>query len=146
MIAAQNIKVADAVCDSVNAASLGTGTVDTLGYDYATVIVVAGTGPTAAALTALKVQEGDASNLSDAADLVSFTDADVDGTTNALADFDNDESVIFEIDLKARKRYIKVVATAGATATELSSVVILSRAGEAATDTTAGGADFRIRA
>jgi hypothetical protein len=146
MIAAQNIKVADAVCDSVNAASLGTGIVDTVGYDYATVIVVAGEGPTSAALTALKVQEGDASNLSDAADLVSFTDADVDGTTNALADFDNDESVIFEIDLKARKRYIKVVATAGATATELSSVVILSRAGEAATDTTAGGADFRIRA
>lgn len=118
---------------SVNNASALTTAVDCMGFDYANFIV--GVGVADAALTALKVQESDYANMSGAADvtgLVFGTSTDIAGSTSSLPASTNDNTCWrFDIDLRARKRYLDLVATvgnAGTTGAFVTAVALLSRA------------------
>lgn len=99
---------------AVNNASALTTTIDTAGFDYAAIIVGMGVSSTSG-ISVLKVQESDFSNMSGAADvtgLVYGTSTDIAGSTSALPVHTNDNTLwAFEIDLRARKRYLDLVVT-----------------------------------
>ena len=102
---------------------------DTAGYDYLDVIVA--TGNVAADMTALKWQESDASGSGE---------ADISGaswSTLPLATGGDNTLRMGHMDLRKRKRYISLVATAGSGATLISALGILTRSntgGQSATD------------
>ena len=118
----------------VDNASLTTATIDTAGFAYLRVLVVL--GATDIAMTALKLQESDNSGMSGAADIAGLiygTSAGIAGTTSALpAADDDDKCFAFEVDLRGRKRYIDLVATAGngAAGTYITAFALLSRAAD----------------
>lgn len=121
---------------AVNNASLTTAEIDTLGFDYAEIYAVM--GATDIALTALKVTESDTagSGHTDVTGLVYGTSADISGSTSALPTATDDNKCFkFEIDLRARKRYLDTVVTVGAgtTGAFLTLFIILSRAEQALT-------------
>ncbi len=94
--------------------SFTTAEIDTKGYDSLAIIVYL--GDTDIAMAALKVTESDtsASNHEDITGLVYGTSEDISGATSALPSADDDNKFFaFEIDLRGRKRYIDVTATAG---------------------------------
>lgn len=100
----------------VDAASVTTASIDTRGFDYAQIYVLL--GDLDIALSALKIQESDDDGNSDAyADITGATmdgGTDIQGTTLALPSAsDDDQTHVFEIDLRGRKRYLDVVATVG---------------------------------
>jgi hypothetical protein len=105
--------------------------IDTLGYDYALAIV--NLGATDIAMAALKMQESNTpgSNYGDVTGLVFGTSTDaLSGSTSALPTAAQDDKVFaFQIDLRGRKRYLDLVATAGngTVGTYLSGVCILWR-------------------
>lgn len=107
--------------------------VDTLGYDYAQFIIQIGAIP--AALAALKVTESD--NNSDYTDV---TGLDYASSLPETAD----KIHVAELNLRAgRKRYLKLVATAGdgsATLTQLSAVCNLTMGGQPVSATDRGAA------
>lgn len=109
---------------------------DTTGYDYMTVYVR--TGNVAADMTALKLQESDASGSSE---------ADISGGSWATLPLgtggDNTTRVAF-IDLRKRKKYISLVATAGSGATLIDAFGILSRAEVSPNDVTTRGVTEQI--
>lgn len=132
----------------VDAASFTTNEVDTLGYNYATFIF--NLGATDIAMTALKVQESDAtgSGFADVAgaDLSSATD--IDGAATALPSATDDNNVIvIQLDLRGRKRYLDLVATAGngAAGTFASAVCVLSQADVAPESVSAAGCETLVR-
>lgn len=100
----------------VDNASVTTASVDTKGFDYAQIYVLL--GDLDIALSALKLQESDDDGNSDAyADIAGATmdgGTDIEGNTLSLPGAsDDDETHVFEIDLRGRERYIDVVATVG---------------------------------
>lgn len=98
----------------VDDASYVTAEIDTLGYDYLQVVVYL--GATDIAMAALKVTESDSSGSghADVSGLDFDGDTDIDGNTAALPSAtDDNKFFVFEIDLRGRKRYIDVTATAG---------------------------------
>jgi hypothetical protein len=108
----QNAKIVNVTPPAAikDAASFATTTIDTLGFNK--VAIYFALGATDIAMTALKVQESDDSGMSGAADITGA----VYGATGyaALPTADDDNKVFaFFIDLKGRKRYLDVVATAG---------------------------------
>jgi hypothetical protein len=109
--------------------------IDTLGFDYLTVIVQMGN--VNANMTALKLQESDASASGEA----DFTGGAF--TAPTAAGGDNDVLVAF-VDLRKRKRYISIVATAGAGATLISAIGILSRTEVTPTSATERGVDEQL--
>jgi len=136
---------------SVNNASALTATIDTAGFDTCAIFITIGVAD--AAMTALKVQESDFANMSGAADvtgLVYGTSADIAGTTSALPASTNDNTIFaFDIDLKARKRYLDVVATVGAAGTTgafLTALALLGRAEQTPTTIAQRGATSILRA
>lgn len=132
----------------VDAASFTTAVVDTLGYKYATIVFQL--GATDIAMTALKLQESDASGSGFAditgADLASATD--IDGAATALPSSDDDNGlIVWQIDLRGRKRYLDVVATAGngSAGTFGACTAILTRGDVAPESVTAAGCETLIR-
>lgn len=136
MIHAQNtVKRAAIHPVSINTGAATSNVIDTrpsgLAYDYLEVVVVF--GAVGGAATVLKLAEADAS--SDATTLTSASD--IAGTVSSgstgnlrLPQTADDDGIfrVYSIDLrKARKRYIQVQATVGAT-TLIQSTAILSRA------------------
>lgn len=99
----------------VDNASYTTAAVDTKGYKFCQ--IVAQLGATDIAMVALKVQESDDSGMSGAADvtgLVVGTSNNIAGSASALPSAtDDDKFMLFEVDLRGRKRYLDLVATAG---------------------------------
>ena len=87
-------------------------------------------------MTALKLQESDDSGMSGAEDITGLiygTSATIAGTTSALPTAtDDNKCFVFEVDLRGRKRYIDLVATAGNgdAGTFLAAFALLSRAGD----------------
>lgn len=117
----------------VDDASWSTNEVDTQGYDYATIIFHYGTSDVA--LAALSITESDTSSSghSNVTGLVVGTSDNIDGDTSSLPGAtDDDDMVVFEIDLRARKRYLDMTATAGdgTSGTYASAICILSRAND----------------
>jgi hypothetical protein len=150
MIHAQNTKYVSITPPAaiVDDASYTTAEVDTLGFDYATIVVYL--GATDIAMTALKVTESDSSGSghADVTGLVFGTSDNIAGSTSALPSADDDNTFqIFEIDLRDRKRYLDVVATAGngSAGTFATILCILSRAGESVDTAAERGADEIVR-
>lgn len=108
----QNVKVVNVTPPAaiVDNASFATTTIDTLGFNK--VAIYFQLGATDIAMTALKVQESDDSGMSGAADI---TGAVYGASGYAALPTATDDNKIFAffIDLKGRKRYLDVVATAG---------------------------------
>lgn len=121
MIQIENMKTVALISPiSATAAATQAGTVDTDGYNHASILTIldtAGTNP-----TALVLGEGTATN--------SFTDlAEFVGDstfTIPAVDTDNPQIVRFEVDLTTVKRYLKLTITPGATQVN-SAVCILSQ-------------------
>lgn len=136
MIDLQNCKLGNLIPPVVRKdnASWTATEVDTLGYDYLTLIV--NLGATDIALAALKVQESATSGSggTDVTGLIFGTSANTTGSTSTLPSATDDDKIYtMEIDLRGkRQRYITLVATAGngTAGTYASGISILSRAGQ----------------
>lgn len=146
----QNVKLVSVIKPDaiVNNASWTTAEIDTKDWDYAQIVVHYGTSDVA--LAALKVQESDTSGsgFADVTGLVVGTSTNVDGSTSALPSaIDDDKFVVFDIDLRSRKRFLDLVATAGAgtAGTFASACCILSRGKEAPVSMAERGADEVLR-
>jgi hypothetical protein len=97
----------------VDDASLTTQSVDTQGFGFARIFVFL--GATDIAMAALKVQESDNdSDYSDVTGLVCGTSYKDTGVASALPSAtDDNKFVVFDVDLRGRKRYLDLVATCG---------------------------------
>lgn len=151
MVPAQNLKFVSVTPPGaiVDDAAYTTNEIDTLGYDYCT--IVCHVGATDIEMAALKVQESDASGsgFADVAGLDFDGDTNIDSGTAALPADDSDNSLfVFEVDCRNRKRYLDVVATAGngATGTYLSVTALLSRGETTPTSIADRGAASILRA
>ena len=112
----------------VDDAAFTTATIDTRGYAFATILVVL--GALDIAIAAFKLREGDASDMSDAAD-VSGADFSVSPATLPSATADNNLYAI-HVNLKGRKRYLDLSLTGGngTAGSYAAAVAILSQASE----------------
>jgi len=129
-------------------ASFTTNAVDTAGFHYATFIF--NLGATDIAMTAFKLQESDISGSGyvdiAGADLSSATD--IDGTATALPSATDDNNcIVIQVDLRGRKRYLDLVATAGngSAGTFASAVCVLTQADVAPESVTAAGCETLVR-
>lgn len=100
----------------VDNAAVTTATIDTLGFNKLKVVVYL--GDIDAAMTTLKLTESDDSGMAGATDIpgaIYGTSTNPDtGTTSALPSASDDNKFfVFFVDLKGRKRYIDLAATAG---------------------------------
>lgn len=108
----QNVKVVNVTPPAaiVDNASFSTTTIDTFGFNK--IAVYFQLGATDIAMTALKLQESDDSGMSGAADITGAVYG-ASGAPSLPSATDDNKIFGFFIDLKGRKRYIDVVATAG---------------------------------
>jgi len=107
MIHAQNVKVVASVPTSVGSSAV-TLTIDTLGYDYASVAVLRASNASTVFASVLKVEESDDnSSYANVSGLVGGTDF----TIPVVSDTASAAVVKLDVDTKARKRYLKVTAT-----------------------------------
>jgi hypothetical protein len=125
-----------------------TNEIDTLGWDYLQIAFIMGATDIAVAL--LKVQESDTSGsgFADVTGLIMGTSTNTDGSTSALLSASDDNKIqLFEIDLRGRKRYIDLSATAGdgTAGTYAAAIAILSRAKDAPVTATERGCDEILR-
>ena len=128
----QETKIVNAVDPDVikDNAAFGTTVIDTLGWEHAT--VYAYLGDTDIAMAALKMTECATSggSYTDITGLVYGTSTGIGGSTSTLPSATDDNTfVAFDIDLKARQRYLKLAATAGdgTLGTYLTAFAVLSR-------------------
>lgn len=135
MVPAQTVKYVSMTPPAaiVDDASYTTAEVDTAGFDYAKVVVYL--GATDIAMTALAVTESDvtASGHANVTGLIWGTSTDIDGVTSVLPSAtDDNKFFVFEIDLRGRKRFLDLTATAGdgSAGTFLTAFCELSRADE----------------
>jgi hypothetical protein len=140
MIDGQNAKYVVALAPISVAGGAGATTVevDTLGFDFAEFIIQSGLIPSTGVAT-LKIQESDASGSGQ---------ADITGAAfTALVDADDGKIICCFMSLKARKRYLTLVITNGATnASLLASIVRLSRAEQIPATATARGLKAQLNA
>ena len=107
MIHAQNVKVVASVPASVGTSAV-TLTIDTLGYDYASVAVLRASNASTAFASVLKIEESDDNAAySNVTGFVGGTDF----TIPAVSDTASAAIVKLDVDTKAKKRYLKVTAT-----------------------------------
>jgi hypothetical protein len=107
MIHSQMEKVVGAVPTAVGSSAV-TLTIDTLGYDYASVSVMRASNASTVFASVLKVEESDDnSSYSNVSGLVGGTDF----TIPAVSDTSVASIVKLDVDTKAKKRYLKVTAT-----------------------------------
>lgn len=110
----QACKLAELDIDDVSAdASLSTDTIDTRGYRSAIALFVADFIHGGGDIAAMKIDQSDSSDMSDSETIFELgATADIEGTVNAIADFDANEIVAVQIDLVGKKRYLKATYTA----------------------------------
>lgn len=114
-----------------------TGNIDTKGYDYLVLNVIQGTQSATTKPTALKLSECDTTVVSSFADIsgaVGGTDFTIPESYTSTTS--GQWAVKFNVDLRHRKRYIKVSHTTG-TVTYASSVGLLLRGASDPTSATA---------
>ena len=115
----------------VDNAAYTTTEIDTLGFDYCTVVLYL--GATDIAMAACKITESDvtASGHADVTGLDTDGDTNIDGDAATLPTAtDDNKFCLFEIDLRARKRFLDLSITAGngTAGTYAAAFAILSRA------------------
>lgn len=102
----KNVKITQAITPTAGGAGttdINGATLDMAGFEGVLMVVTFG-AITAGAVTSIKAQQGNQSDLSDAADLA--------GTAQAIADTDDDK--VFYIDLyRPEKRYVRLVVDRG---------------------------------
>jgi len=133
----------------VDNASFTTNEIDSLDFDYLTVIV--NIGATDIAMSALKLQSSDSSGsgFADIDGLDCDGDTDIDGNAAALPSASDDNNlVLFQVDLRGQKRYFDLVATAGdgSAGTFASAVAILSKGAVSPVSASDMGAETVLRA
>lgn len=107
MIHSQMEKIVGAVPAAVGTSAV-TLTIDTLGYDYASVSVLRASNASTVFASVLKVEESDDnSSYSNVSGLVGGTDF----TIPVVSDTASVAVVKLDVDTKAKKRYLKVTAT-----------------------------------
>lgn len=107
MIHSQMEKVVGAVPTAVGSSAV-TLTIDTLGYDYASVSVLRASNASTVFASVLKIEESDDnSSYSNVSGFVGGTDF----TIPAVSDTASVSVVKLDVDTKAKKRYLKVTAT-----------------------------------
>jgi len=107
MIHSQMEKVVASVPTAVGSSAV-TLTIDSLGYDYASVTVMRASNASTVFASVLKVEESDDnSTFSNVTGMVGGTDF----TIPAVSDTASAAIVKLDVDTKARKRYLKVTAT-----------------------------------
>ncbi len=151
MIFSQSCKYVNLVADmTVDNGSFAVSELDTAGFSYCTLIVAFGNVP--ANTSALKVTESDTagSGHADVTGLIVGTSTNTDGTTSTLptAAAGDGDLVIFEIDLRGRKRYLDMTITAGngaGTVTECAVIAQLWRAKDFPNTATERGAADILR-
>jgi hypothetical protein len=119
MIHSQNDRViGDLSAAAVGSTATSTLVIDTLGYDHASITVMRASNASTAFANALKVEESDASGsgYSDVTGLVlgavnGFTVPAISAAGTAVTSV-----VKLDVDTKARKRYLRVAYTPGASA------------------------------
>lgn len=114
----------------VDNASFTVAELDCQDWDYVQILVIL--GATDIAMTALAVTESDTtgSGHANVTGLVFGTSTNLAGDTSALpTDADDDDIFRFDIDMRGRKRFLDVTATAGdgSTGTYATIIAILSR-------------------
>ncbi len=142
MIGLQNAKVINVTPPAaiLDDASASTTEVDTVGYEHATYIVTL--GATDVDMAALAVTESDvtASGHANITGAVFGTSTNIDGNTSAVPSSTDDNKVYqVDIDLRGRKRFLDLTATAGngTTGTYISAICVLTR-GDVNLQTAAG--------
>ena len=150
MIPSQNSKVINVIPPVAikDNASWTTTEIDTKGFDYCTIYVNLGATDIAAA--ALKVQESDTTGtgFADVTGLVYGTSTNTAGSTSTLPSAtDDDDIFVFEIDLRKRKRFLDLVATAGngTNGTFASAIAVLEKATNTPTTAAERGANQILR-
>jgi hypothetical protein len=122
---------------AVGATATSTLTIDRIGFDHVSVSAIRASNASTVFASVLKVEESDDnSSYSDVTALVG--DGAGGFTIPAVSDTNSAAIVQMDIDCRARKRYLKVSMTPGATAT-LGLVAGLSKAEVAPTDATGKG-------
>lgn len=138
MIALQNCKFQQLVIPAaiVDDGDFTTQVIDTKDWDYATLVIQLGESDIA--MAALRVLESDDNSTNtNVTGTIFGTATDIDGTTTALPSATDDNNIeLIHLDLRKRKRYLQLKATAGngTAGTYLSALCILSR-GRIAPDT-----------
>jgi hypothetical protein len=111
---------------AVGSTATSTLTIDRLGYDHVSVSAIRASNASTVFASVLKVEESD--NNSDYTDVTALVGGGTGGfTIPAVSDTDAPAIVQMDIDCRARKRYLKVSMTPGASAT-LGIVAGMSRA------------------
>lgn len=129
MIHAQNHKVvAELPTAAVGATATATLTIDTLGYDHASVNVVRASNASTVFANVIKVEESDDnSTFSNVTALVGGGTGGFSIPAIAAGSTGSASVLKMDVDTKAKKRYLKVSYTPGASAT----VAIVARLGRA---------------
>jgi len=122
---------------AVGSTATSTLTIDRLGYDHVSVSAIRASNASTAFASVLKVEESD--NNSDYTDVTALVGGGTGGfTIPAVSDTNSAAIVQMDIDCKAKKRYLKVSMTPGASAT-LGIVAGMSRAEVAPTNASGKG-------
>jgi hypothetical protein len=113
---------------SVTSGATATGIVDTLGYEEAAVdVALDSQASTTSNPSVLKLQESISTDASNFADITAFVGDATDGFTIPPAG-SAATIVRMNVDLRARKRYLRVVVSPDGAAQQLGSVVTLGKA------------------
>ncbi len=120
MIHSQNHRVvAELPTAAVGATATATLTIDTIGYDYCSLTVLRASNASTTFSNVLKIEESDASG-SGYSDVVGYVAGAANGFTVPAIPAAGTAStavVKLDVDTKARKRYLRVSYTPGASAT-----------------------------
>lgn len=141
----QNCKFAEMVAPGVikDNAAYTPSVVDTLGYDYLTAVIDIGATDIAMAVLTLVESADNSTNTNiEAANFGNTSSTDWEGTALALPSSTADNTFrVVHLDMRKRKRYIQIAATAGdgSAGTYMSAIGILSRAEIAPTTSTLAG-------
>ena len=128
MIHAQNHKVvAEVPAAAVGATATASLTIDCIGYDHASVTVLRASNASTVFANAVKVEESDEAN-ANFTNVTALVGGGVGGFSIPAVGNTNATSVLkMDIDTRAKKRYLKVSYTPGASA----NVAIVGRLGRA---------------
>jgi hypothetical protein len=142
MIHSQNDRVvAELPTAAVGATATANLTIDTIGYDYCSLTVLRASNAATTFANVLKVEESDSvsTNYSDVTALVAGGTGGFTVPAISVAGTSSASVVKLDVDTKARKRYLKVSYTPGASAT----VAITGRLSRAA-ETPATASDANV--
>jgi hypothetical protein len=127
MVSMQTVRYFSVTAPISVAGSVTTNSIDTvvngIKYDYLTIVV--STGLLAVDMTALKLQSSDTDGSYQ--DLTGFVGAASGGDFVLPVAADDNKFVVFNVDLRGKKRFFDVVANTGATAGLIGITAILSR-------------------